>query len=124
MSDIFWIRFFVFAAIFNMLAGLPLLLAPDMVHSPLPLPAESWLFVRTAGGLIVAFGVGYALVASDLVRHRSIAIIGAFGKLIAFALLLIYWLNGAIPFSAFFLGVIDLVFALGFIRFLTVFAGR
>lgn len=124
MSDSFWMRLFLLAAIFNVLVGLPLLIDPTMVASPLPLPEGSWLFVRMAGACIVTFGIGYALVATDPDQYRSLVIVGAIGKLIVFGLLAIYWLGGQIRFGSFILGFIDLAFAILFIRFLLRYPAR
>lgn len=123
MSDS-WSRAFVVAAIFNLLIGLCLLIAPGAGPALLPLPAGDWLWPRFAGGLILAFGVGYWIVSRDLDRNRGIVGIGAFGKLLAALILLIYWIKGTIGFWAFSAGLIDLIFALLFIRFLIRYPAR
>ena len=126
MSDTFWIRLFLVAGVYNLLAGLPMLLAPSTMAgiSGLAMPAGDLMFPRLAGSLIVTLGIGYFMVASDLVRHRSIAVLGTIGKLAAFALLAIYMVRGAIPFRLFLIGVGDLIFAVFFIRYLQTFAAR
>ncbi|MFO1236009.1 MAG: hypothetical protein U1F24_03095 [Alphaproteobacteria bacterium] len=121
MSDTFWTRLFLVAGIYNLLAGLPLLFAPSALAVT---AAGDFLFLRMTGALVVTFGIGYFMVASDLVRHRSIAVLGTIGKLAAFALLAIYMVRGAIPFRLFLIGVGDLIFAVFFIRYLQTFAAR
>ncbi len=126
MSDTFWIRLFLIAGLYNLLAGLPLLIDPSILAwaSGFKLPTGDWLFLRMTGAFVTVFAIGYFMVSSDLVRHRSIVVLGVIGKLAAFALLTIYLINGAIPFRAFLIGVGDLIFALFFIRYLQTFAAR
>ena len=98
MSDTFWIRLFLIAGLYNLLAGLPLLIDPSLLAwaSGFKLPTGDWLFLRMTGAFVTVFAIGYFMVSSDLVRHRSIVVLGVIGKLAAFALLTIYLINGAI----------------------------
>jgi len=123
MSEQGWTRVFVAAAIFNFLVGLPLLLDPTMVKL-LPLPSGDFIWPRLAGALIVMFGVGYWIVSTNLDRNRGIIGIGAAGKLLVVLILLIYWFKGTIGFWSFSVSIIDLIFAVLFIRFLTRFPAR
>lgn len=123
MSESGWTRVFVLAAIFNILVGLPILIDPTMIKL-LPLPAGDFVWPRLAGALILMFGVGYWIVSRDLDRNRGIIGIGAAGKLLVVLILLIYCIKGTIGFWAFSISMIDLAFALLFIRFLTRFPAR
>lgn len=124
MNDVFWTRFFVIAGAFNILVGLPMVIDPGLVPSPIALPKDYWLFVRIAGACVAAFGAGYLMVASNLDRHRGIVVIGALGKTAVFLIFLIYWLKGTIGFWAFSAGAIDIVWAVFFIAFLRRYPAR
>lgn len=124
MSEQGWIRVFTAAAIFNVLIGLPLLIDPSMMPKFVPLPAGDFIWPRLAGGLIFFMGVGYWIVSRNLDTNRSIIVIGAGGKLLTALMLSIYWIKGTIGFWTFSLGLIDLIFALLFIRFLIRFPAR
>jgi len=122
MSDSAWKILFATAAVFNFIAGSGPLLAPDWALATLGIvPPPMLLFVQLSGGLIVMFGVSYAMVARNLAL-RELVWLGAIGKLMAVALLTIYWRNGEIPDTPFILGFGDLAFALAFVWFL--FGGR
>ena len=124
MTEQGWTRLFIAAAIFNLLVGLPLLLDPAMGPKLLPLPAGDFIWPRIAGGLIVMFGIGYFIVSRDLDRNRGIIGLGVAGKLMIVLILLIYWVKGTIGFWSFSISLIDLAFALLFLRFLTRYPAR
>src|SRR5690349_4711897 len=112
MSDSVWKVLFAAAAIFNFIAGLPLLLVPTQGVALMGVaPPPSMLFVQMSGALIVMFGASYAWVSRDL-SLRPLVWLGAVGKLLAFSLLAIYWAQGDVPDTPFFLGFGDLIFAL------------
>jgi len=126
MSESGWQRVFLAAGLINVVVGFLMVLAPVTAVSAmsLPVPDDSFLFVRMAGGLIGAMGIGYLMAAGDLDRHRGIVAIGAFGKALAWLIVLIYWLSGGLGFWAFAAFAVDLVFAILFTRFLLRFASR
>jgi hypothetical protein len=123
MGEQGWTRVFVAAAIFNVLIGLPLLIDPAMIKL-LPLPSGDFIWPRLAGGLIFMFGIGYWIVSQNLDRNRGIIGIGAAGKLLVVLVLLIYWFKGTIGFWGFAPSIVDLIFAVLFIRFLLRFPAR
>lgn len=124
MGEQGWTRVFILAAIFNVLIGLPLLLDPAMGPKFLPLPPDELIWPRLTGGMILIYGIGFWIVSRDLDRNRGIIAIGAAGKLLVVLQLLIYWLNGTIEFWSFSVTLIDLVFAMLFIRFLVRYPAR
>ncbi len=124
MTEQGWTRLFIAAAIFNLLVGLPQLIDPAMGPKLLPLPAGDFIWPRIAGGLIVMFGIGYFIVSRDLDRNRGIIGLGVAGKLMIVLILLIYWIKGTIGFWSFSISLIDLAFALLFLRFLTRYPAR
>jgi hypothetical protein len=122
MSDIVWKIVFAAAALFNAAVGAPLLFAPVQGLALMGLgPQPLLLFVQLAGGLIVMFGLAYAMVARNLAL-REIAWLGAIGKFMAVALLAIYKSSGEISDTTFALGMGDLAFTALFLWFL--FGGR
>ena len=114
-----WRLFFNVAAMFNFAAGLPLLLAPELMASTLgiAMPADA-LFHRMTGLLVVCFGVVYGFVAQDLERYRPLVWLGVAGKGGVVALFTQAWLAGSVPFSAYAVSLGDLAFTAGFVVFL------
>ena len=122
MSDAYWKIAFVFAAIFNFVVGLPLLLAPLQALAVFGLPQPpTFLFEQFTGGMVVIFGACYAAAARDLAR-REMVWLGIAGKLFAVLLLLSYRLADQISDTMFSLGMGDLAFVAVFLWFL--FGGR
>ena len=113
-----WRTFFIAAAIFNFLAGLPLLLAPEMMTASLDMPPlADRLFPQLAGILIVCFGVVYWFVANDLERYRPLVWLGVAGKAGVVVLFALALMQGSLPFKAFALSLVDLAFGVGFLMF-------
>lgn len=116
-----WKVFFIVAAAFNFLAGLPLLIAPAEMQASLGVtPPDDLLFHRFTGLLVVCFGVVYAFLAHDLMRYRPLVWLGVVGKGGVVALFTEAWLAGRVPFQSFALSLGDLAFAFGFLLFLFV----
>ena len=76
-SNRLWRVFFWVALAFNLVAGLPLLIAPGAALAAfgVAVPGDL-LFHRFTGLLVVCFGVLYALVASDAARFRPLIWLG------------------------------------------------
>ena len=118
MNDRGWKILFAVAALYNFAAGLPPLLAPEQALTMFGMAAQAnYFFVQLSGAIIATFGIFYALVAVDLSR-REIPAVGIVGKLAAFALVLIYFVNGQVAIAPFILGIGDVVFVLFFAWFL------
>jgi hypothetical protein len=111
--------FFTVAAIFNFAAGLPLLIAPEVMASTLgiAIPADP-LFHRMTGLLVLCFGAVYGFVARDLERYRPLVWLGVAGKGGVVALFTQAWLAGIVPFPAYAVALGDLAFMAGFVAFL------
>jgi hypothetical protein len=121
----FWSKLFWAAAAFNGAVGLPLLLAPGAMMAALGVAVPADLtFHRTAGLLIVCFGVVYAMIARDLDRYRPLAALGVAGKLGVVAIFASAWSSGAIPASAAAVALGDLVFCALFGLFLLKYRAR
>lgn len=113
-----WRTFFIAAAIFNFMAGLPLLLAPDTMAVTLDMPPPAdLLFPRLAGILITCFGGVYWFIANDLERYRPLVWLGVAGKGAVVALFALALMQGTAPFKAFALSLVDLAFGIGFLIF-------
>jgi hypothetical protein len=114
MSDATYRRIFLLGALWNLAGGALILLVGPWLFAldglALPDPGAyyySWI------ALFMTFGIGYYLVYRDLYGNRSIALLGAIGKLAFAAIFLVYLLGdpGRIP-RFFFVPVIgDIVFA-------------
>ncbi|MFN8545268.1 MAG: hypothetical protein U0807_13825 [Candidatus Binatia bacterium] len=117
-NDGFWRRLFAIAAVFNLVAGLPPLLAPAQALQAFGMaPLPEHLFVRTTSALVLTFGLGYWLVSRDLAR-RELVWLGIVGKLGVVVLFGHAWLRGVLPLGAAAIGFGDLLFALAFATFL------
>lgn len=114
-----WRLFFWVATVFNFLAGLPLLLAPDAMMAALgvAVPADL-LFHRFTGLLVVCFGGLYALVAQDAVRFRPLVWLGIVGKAGVVALFTEAYMSGRVPFPLYAIALGDVAFIAGFAAFL------
>ena len=114
-----WRLFFIAAALYNLAAGLPLLVAPDVMLAQLggAVP-DDLLYHRVAGLLILCFGALYAMVARDPARFGPMVWLGVVGKTGVILLVAEAYLAGRVPFSGFAVALGDLVFVMGFVGFL------
>ena len=120
-----WRTFFVVAAVFNFAAGLPLLLAPEMMLSTLGMAAPGdLLFHRMTGLLVVCFGVVYYFVSQDLARYQPLVWLGVAGKTGVVALFAQAFAAGLVPAPAFAVAIGDLLFAVGFLVFVLSYNGE
>ena len=115
----FWRGLFLVAGLYNLLVALPMLVAPEMMLASLGQPVpDSLLTARMTAWLIMAFGVGYLLVARDPPANRAIVWLGVMGKApIAFFV----WLDGGnavLGPSSFLLALGVLVFVALFLTYL------
>jgi hypothetical protein len=111
---------FKIAACFNLLAGLPLLLATTHVAPLLGLEVNptSTLFIQITTAMVVMFGWAYWMVSVDPVRYRPLIGLGLASKIMVIALIGGYWLVGNIPWQLPTLASGDIVFAVLFWRYL------
>ncbi len=92
---------FASGAIFNLLAGAPMLIAPATIAGFAGIPASpaTDMLIRMVALAIIGFGWAYWLIAKEPQRMRPIILLGAALKVAFVALACGYWLNGAIgPF--------------------------
>lgn len=109
-------QLFICAALFNLLAGLPLLLVPGPAAELLGLSLNptALLFIHIAMGLVVLFGGVYWLIARDPVRYRPFISLGVVLKTLVVVVILSHWLAGTINGRLPALAAGDLIFALLF----------
>lgn len=100
MNGRFWSAFFWVAAVYNFIAGTPLLLAPDLSAANAgmsPFDPQHIIIAQLAGLAICAFGIGYAMVAMKMPGGREIVIPGLIGKLGVCTLVAGHLLWGHVP---------------------------
>lgn len=120
-----WRTFFVAAAVFNFAAGLPLLLAPDVMLSTLGVAVpDDLLFHRMTGLLVVCFGVVYYFVSQNLARYQPLVWLGVVGKTGVVVLFAQAFAAGLLPAPAFAVALGDLLFAIGFLVFILSYKGE
>ena len=94
----FWKLFFVFAGLFNLLAGGSFMAFPGQMFKlatgqETTDPAALYIFFLF-GFVIVVFGIGYVLVGFNPASNRGIVVIGALGKSLLFLLALYGYQHG------------------------------
>lgn len=112
-------KLFGSAAIFNGMAGLPVLLAGAQISALFGLPPPSnLLFSQIAGMAVLLFGIGYWMEARRPGENRAVVMTGMIGKIGIFLLAAGHvaagTMNGVFPMLA---GV-DLIYAVLFWRYL------
>ena len=118
MSDGSWRVLFALAAVFNVAAGLPPLLAPAQTLATFGMaPLPDHLFLRVTGLLVLTFGMGYWFVSRNL-KLREIVWLGVIGKSGVVLVFAWSWLQGLLPGRAAAVGMGDLLFVIVFLLFL------
>ena len=80
-------KLFGTAALFNLLAGLPILLAGRQISTLFGMPSPAnLLFTQVAGMAVLLFGIGYYMEARRPGENRSMVLVGMIGKIGIFLL--------------------------------------
>jgi hypothetical protein len=110
---------FVSAAGFNLLAGLPFLVAMDPVAATmgLQLNVAATLFAQITMGLVVVFGWVYWMISRDPVRYRPWILLGIILKIVVVVVIYGHWLLGNIPWPLPALASGDVLYAALFLRY-------
>ena len=106
------------AAMFNLAAGIPLLVAPGVMAGLLALeitPAGT-LFMQLTALAIAGFGIIYGLIARDPLRHRPYILLGIALKLAFVGFVCVYWLRGHIGGLLPLLAAGDVIVSILFLR--------
>lgn len=112
-------KLFISAAWFNILAGLPLLVAMGPVAGlmGLQLNPTAVLFIHITAGLIVVFGGVYWMIARDPVRYRPYIPLGIILKIFFVVVVYGHWLSGSVSWPLPALAFVDVIYAVLFWRY-------
>ena len=116
-----WQKFFIFAAVFNVVAGLGMIFAPELFYRLLmiddPIVPEMRLWIDLFAVLVITFGWAYWMAARDLVANRGYILMGIIGKSLVVLVAWYHALLGTGPLNVAILILADLAFALAFLRY-------
>jgi len=121
MTGKFWPALFWAAAVYNFVAGAPLLLAPGLAAANAGIPPfdpQHIIIAQLAGMAICLFGIGYAMVAMKMPAGREIVILGLIGKLGVCALVAGHLLWGHVPQLLVLAAAGDFLFSIAFVIYL------
>ena len=121
MSNAYARTLFSIAAGFNILAGLPLLVATQPVAQlmGLQMTPTTGLFIQITMIVVLMFGWAYWMISRDPVRYRPYIVLGIALKILVVAVITSHWLVGTIAWPLPALAASDIVFALLFWRYLS-----
>lgn len=119
LLQIYYHLLFAASAAFNLSMAAVLLFKPDVMLARLEIrdPAAR-LLAQSFASSVSAWGIGYALIAYDLVLFRNFAWLGVISKTIFFLIYFAAWRKGRLKFAAFVPALIDLILAMLFAEFL------
>ncbi len=109
---------FSVAALFNLVVGIPMLVAYPTVARLLQLEGPPTVWFHIAAAVVVIFGFAYWSIARDPVKFRPYVMLGIVGKLAFVAIIYGHWLAGDVSIRGAVLVTGDLIFALLFIAYL------
>jgi len=113
-------KMFLIGAIWNWVATAPLFFGYKMILPLYGMELPRYpVFLLLFSGLCFVFGIGYYWVSRDLSRNHGIVRLGIAGKLLVFVALSWASLTGQIHLLWISAGIVDLVFALLFMQFLS-----
>ncbi|NWL22405.1 hypothetical protein [Pseudomonas umsongensis] len=120
MSNAYARTLFGIAACFNILAGLPLLVATQPVAQlmGLQMTPTAGLFIQITMIVVLMFGWAYWMVGRNPVRYRPYIVLGIALKILVVAVIASHWVAGTIPWPLPALVACDIVFAMLFWRYL------
>lgn len=109
---------FRIGAAFNVLVGLPMLVAWPTAAALLGVTTPRSVYTDLVGAIVAMFGWVYWRIAEDPVGCRSYVLLGIVGKLTFVAVIYANWALGRAPAALAVLVTADLVFAILFARWL------
>lgn len=116
-----WKGFFLFAALFNASAGLPMVFAPTLFGQLMLVDPEaiaaSTPWIHQFGVLVLGFGLAYYWISRDPLANRNLVLLGCIGKLGVFFTAWVDYFNGSAPLPFAVLVVADALFAIVFYHF-------
>ena len=119
-KESYYRKMFLIGAIWNWVATVPLFFGYKTLFPlyDMALP-EYPVFLLLFSGLCFIFGVGYYWVSRDLRQNHDIVRLGIAGKLLVFIAFLWAGITGQIHFLWIGAGIVDLVYAILFMEFLS-----
>lgn len=117
--QLYYHALFAVSALFNLSMAMMLIFKPDVMLARLEIrdPAAR-LLAQSFASSVSAWGIGYALIAYDLVLFRNFAWLGVISKTIFFLIYFAALKKGRLKFAAFVPALIDLILAALFLEFL------
>lgn len=117
--QLYYHALFAGSALFNLSMAAMLIFKPDVMLARLEIrdPAAR-LLAQSFASSVSAWGIGYALIAYDLVLFRNFVWLGVISKTIFFLIYFAALLKGRLKFAAFVPALIDLILAALFVEFL------
>jgi len=109
---------FAAAAIFNILVGLGILFAYDLVGPWLGFPPQPAVWIHIIALVVLVFGYAYWRVARDPARFREYVVLGILGKLSFVVAIYAHFFNGTATTALAVLVTADLLFAALFAAYL------
>jgi FtsH-binding integral membrane protein len=111
-------KLFTVAAVFNLLVGVPMLVAYPVVAKLLALQGPPTAWFHIAGAVVVLFGYVYWKIARDPAQFRPFVMLGIIAKMLFVVVIYGHWLAGDLSGRVALLVTVDLVFALLFAAYL------
>lgn len=113
-------KMFFIGAVWNWLATAPLFFGYKMIFALYDMALPTYpVFLLLFSGLCFIFGIGYYWVSRDLSQNHDIVRLGIAGKLLVFVAFLWASITGQIHFLWIGAGIVDLVFAILYVEFLS-----
>jgi hypothetical protein len=109
---------FTIAAAFNLLVGIPMLVAYPVVATMLALRGPPTVWFHIVACVVVLFGWVYWKIAQDPVQFHPYVMLGILAKLLFVVVIYGHWLAGDVGGRVAALVTVDLVFALAFAAYL------
>jgi hypothetical protein len=109
---------FTVAAVFNLLVGVPMLVAYPVVARMLALQGPPTVWFHIVACVVVLFGWVYWQIARDPVQFRPYVVLGIVAKSLFVVVIYGHWLAGDVSGRVAALVTADLVFALVFAAYL------
>jgi hypothetical protein len=116
-----WQKFFAFAALFNLTAGMMMIFMPDLFYRLLfideSVTAETSLYVDLFAVLVLTFGWAYWTISHNPTAHRDLVLMGIIGKSLVVVIAWYHAFAVSGPFNFAVLTLADLAFVIFFLRF-------
>lgn len=122
----FYETFFLVAALYDVVLGIAFFWFAGPIYAMLGVALPSSMsYIHLSAGFVFVQGVGYWFVYRDMVRNVDIVKLGVIYKAVYSLVALYYLMIGELPDAVFaWLAAADVLFLIGFVRFLQVVGAR